>query len=160
TSDAVGSQPQSSHVVHAGPNLEPLDLEATDASPLQNPKQLDEEFTTTAYPNVQENLKLPSEDSVIPEEPTSSTRTLSSLQALIHQDTSSVPLMTTPVIDLMMSHSSSPLPTSSVTTLTVMTTTIPPPPPQPQQSTTDPTLMKRIDKLKQHMANLLQYNLA
>nr|GFB67336.1 hypothetical protein [Tanacetum cinerariifolium] len=31
--DAVGSQPQSSHVVHARPNLEPMDLEATDALP-------------------------------------------------------------------------------------------------------------------------------
>nr|GEU59583.1 hypothetical protein [Tanacetum cinerariifolium] len=40
------------------------------------------------------------------------------------------------------------------------TTTILPPPPQPQQSTGDPTLMKRIDELEQHMANLLQYNLA
>nr|GEV05341.1 ribonuclease H-like domain-containing protein [Tanacetum cinerariifolium] len=62
--DAAGSQPQSSHVVHARPNLEPMDLEATDASHLQNPEQLDEEFTTTAYPNIQENLKLPSEDLV------------------------------------------------------------------------------------------------
>nr|GEV56709.1 hypothetical protein [Tanacetum cinerariifolium] len=44
--------------------------------------QLDEEFTKTAYPNVQENLKLPSEDPVIPEEPASSTGTLSSLQNL------------------------------------------------------------------------------
>nr|GEW62757.1 hypothetical protein [Tanacetum cinerariifolium] len=40
------------------------------------------------------------------------------------------------------------------------TTTIPPSPSQPQQSTADPTLMKRIDELEQHMANLLQYNLA
>nr|GEV14785.1 integrase, catalytic region, zinc finger, CCHC-type, peptidase aspartic, catalytic [Tanacetum cinerariifolium] len=40
------------------------------------------EFTTTAYPNVQENLKLPSEDLVIPEEPASFTRTLSSFQNL------------------------------------------------------------------------------
>nr|GEZ06767.1 hypothetical protein [Tanacetum cinerariifolium] len=95
-----------------------------------------------------------------PEKTNAEAEVQSMVSALIHQDTSSVPLMTTPVIDLMMSHSSSPLPTSSVTTLTVMTTTIPPPPPQPQQSTTDPTLMKRIDKLKQHMANLLQYNLA
>nr|GEZ22447.1 hypothetical protein [Tanacetum cinerariifolium] len=31
--DAAGSQSQSSHVVHARPNLEPMDLEATDASP-------------------------------------------------------------------------------------------------------------------------------
>nr|GEW92372.1 hypothetical protein [Tanacetum cinerariifolium] len=76
-------------------------------------------------------------------------------------DTSSVPPMTTPVIDLTMSQSGSPLPTSSATTSTVMTTTsIPPPPPQPHQSITYPILMKRIDELKQHMANLLQYNLA
>ncbi|GJZ06929.1 retrovirus-related pol polyprotein from transposon TNT 1-94 [Tanacetum coccineum] len=46
------------------------------------PKQMDEEFTITAYPNVQENLKLPTEDQVILEEPASSTGTLSSLQNL------------------------------------------------------------------------------
>nr|GEX21226.1 retrovirus-related Pol polyprotein from transposon TNT 1-94 [Tanacetum cinerariifolium] len=77
-----GSQPQSIHVVHARPNLEPIDLEATDASPFQNPKQLDKEFTITAYPNVQENLKLPSKEQVILEDPGSSTRTLSSLHNL------------------------------------------------------------------------------
>ncbi|GKD62824.1 hypothetical protein Tco_1300333 [Tanacetum coccineum] len=43
---------------------------------------MDEEFTTTAYPNVQENLKLPTEDQVRLEEPASSARTLSSLQSL------------------------------------------------------------------------------
>ncbi|GKB38055.1 hypothetical protein Tco_0882997 [Tanacetum coccineum] len=59
-----------------------MDLEATDASTQQKPKQMDEEFTTTAYLNVQENLKLPTEDQVILEEPTSSFRTLSSLQNL------------------------------------------------------------------------------
>nr|GEW84893.1 hypothetical protein [Tanacetum cinerariifolium] len=80
--DAKGSQPQSSHVVPVRPNLKPIDLEATDASHLQNPEKLDEEFTTTAYLNVQENLQLPSEDLVIPEEPASSTGTLSSLQNL------------------------------------------------------------------------------
>nr|GEU67826.1 hypothetical protein [Tanacetum cinerariifolium] len=61
-SDAVESQPQSSHVVHAGPNLEHMDLEAIDASTQQNLEQMDEEFTTAAYPNIQENLKLPTED--------------------------------------------------------------------------------------------------
>ncbi|GKB13564.1 hypothetical protein Tco_0847487, partial [Tanacetum coccineum] len=40
------------------------------------------EFTTTAYPNVQENLKLPTEDQVRLEEPASSAGTLSSLQKL------------------------------------------------------------------------------
>nr|GEY94437.1 hypothetical protein [Tanacetum cinerariifolium] len=80
--DSVESHPQSSHVVHAVPNLEHMDLEATDTSTHQNPKQTDEEFTTTAYPNVQENLKLPSEDQVILKEPASSTVTMSSLQKL------------------------------------------------------------------------------
>nr|GFB25586.1 hypothetical protein [Tanacetum cinerariifolium] len=41
--DAAKSQPQSSHVVHAGPNLEHMDLEATDASIQQNPEHMDEE---------------------------------------------------------------------------------------------------------------------
>nr|GEX00749.1 hypothetical protein [Tanacetum cinerariifolium] len=160
--DAAGSQPQSSHVVHAGPNLEPMDLEATDASPLQNHEQLDEEFTTTAYPNVQENLKLPSEDLFFVEkqheEEPGKTNVEAEVQSMvsvpIHQETSSVPPMTTSVIDLMTSQSGSPLPTSSAATLTVMTTTtIPPPPSQSQQSTTDPTLMKRIDELEQHMVS-------
>ncbi|GJR90477.1 hypothetical protein Tco_0214488 [Tanacetum coccineum] len=43
---------------------------------------MDEEFTTTAYPNVQENLKLTVNEPVISEEPASSTGTLSSLQYL------------------------------------------------------------------------------
>ncbi|GJU38717.1 retrovirus-related pol polyprotein from transposon TNT 1-94 [Tanacetum coccineum] len=80
--DAAESQPQSSLVVPAGPNLEHMDLEATDASTQQKPEQMDEEFTTTAYPNVQENLKLPTEDQVILEEPASSSGTMSSLQNL------------------------------------------------------------------------------
>ncbi|GKA94800.1 hypothetical protein Tco_0816838 [Tanacetum coccineum] len=79
---AAESQLQSSHVVHAGPNLEHMDLGTSDASTQQKPEQMDEEFTTTAYPNVQENLKLPTEDQVILEEPASSTGTLSSLQNL------------------------------------------------------------------------------
>nr|GEU57859.1 E-beta-farnesene synthase [Tanacetum cinerariifolium] len=74
------SQPQSSHVVHAGPNLEHMDLEATDVSTQLHPEQMDEGFTATAYPNVQENLKLTVEEQVILEERASSTGTLSSLQ--------------------------------------------------------------------------------
>ncbi|GJS24336.1 hypothetical protein Tco_0452968 [Tanacetum coccineum] len=200
--DAAESQPQSSHVVHAEPNLEHMDLEATDAFTQQNPEQIDEEFTTTAYPNVQENLKLPTEDQVILEDPTSSTRTLSSLQNLdkelsfnnqfleekpqeedpektntesevqsmvmvpIHQDISSVPPMTTPVIDLSFPHSVSttihaPLPTSTATSTSITTTSLPPPPtPQPQQSTSDLILLQRIGELEQHMAGLIQKNLA
>nr|GEV42475.1 retrovirus-related Pol polyprotein from transposon TNT 1-94 [Tanacetum cinerariifolium] len=76
------SQPQSSFVVHAGPNLEHMDLEAIDVSTQPHPEQMDEGFTATAYPKVQENLKLTVEEQVILEEAASSTGTLSSLQHL------------------------------------------------------------------------------
>ncbi|GJS49079.1 retrovirus-related pol polyprotein from transposon TNT 1-94, partial [Tanacetum coccineum] len=177
-------------------------LTVSDASTQQNPEQMDEEFTTTAYPNVQENLKLPTEDQVILKEPVSSTGTLSSLQNLekelsftdqffmekpqeeepektnvesevqsmvtvpIHQDTSLVPPMTTPIIDLIMSQSDSltvhaSLPTSiATTTIVTTTTTLPPPLLQPQQNTTDPIFLQRINKLEQHMENLIQDKLA
>ncbi|GKD93353.1 retrovirus-related pol polyprotein from transposon TNT 1-94, partial [Tanacetum coccineum] len=193
--DAAESQPQPSHEVHAGPNCKNMDLEATDASSQQKPEQIDEEFTTTSYPNVQENLKLPTEDQVILEDPISSTGTLSTLQNFdkdlsftdlffmekpheeesgkmntkievqlmvsvpIHQDTSSVPPMTTQVIDLMTTQSDSSLPTSIATTLIITTTSLPPPL-QPQQSTADPILVSRIGELEQHMADLIQNNLA
>ncbi|GJV25000.1 hypothetical protein Tco_1377695 [Tanacetum coccineum] len=64
------------------PNLEHTDANATDATSQPQPRQMDEEFTTTAYPNVQENLKLTIDELVIPEDPASSTGTLSSLQHL------------------------------------------------------------------------------
>ncbi|GKD66269.1 hypothetical protein Tco_1308377 [Tanacetum coccineum] len=60
--DDAEPQPQSSLVVHAGPNLEHMEFEATDTSTQQHPVQMDEGFTATAYPNVQENLKLTVEE--------------------------------------------------------------------------------------------------
>ncbi|GJV01981.1 hypothetical protein Tco_1335550, partial [Tanacetum coccineum] len=134
--DAGVSQTPSSHVVHAGPNLDHMDLGIAEASSQPNTEQMDDEFTDTAYPKVQENLKLPTEGDVRLEEPASSARTLSSMKNLnkdlsftgqflveksredepektnteakvqsmvtvpILQDTSSVPLMTTPVIGI------------------------------------------------------------
>ncbi|GKG10272.1 hypothetical protein Tco_0339018, partial [Tanacetum coccineum] len=151
----------------------------------------DEGFTATAYPKVQENLKLIVEEQVILEEPASSTGTLSSLQHLakdfsfgdqffndkpsdaynektiadtkaesmvsvtIHQDTSAIPLMTSPVIDLTSKPDSPkvhrPLPTTTTTTTLPLL-------PQPQQSTTDSIMIKRIGELEQIMANLIQDN--
>nr|GEW25076.1 hypothetical protein [Tanacetum cinerariifolium] len=155
--DAAESQPQSSHVVHAGPNREIMDLKATDALTRQNPEQMDEEFTITAYPNEEEPGKTNAEAE---EEESRKTNAEAEVQSmvlvLVHQDTSSVPLMTTQVIDLTMPQSGSLLPTSTTTSIITTTSLLPP----PQQSTIDPTLVKHIDKLKQHMANLLQYNLA
>nr|GEY58340.1 monodehydroascorbate reductase [Tanacetum cinerariifolium]GEY65691.1 monodehydroascorbate reductase [Tanacetum cinerariifolium] len=80
--DDAEPQPQSIPVVHARPNLKHIDLKATNVSTQQNPKLMDEGFTATAYPNVQENPKLTVEEHVILEEPASSSGTLSSLQHL------------------------------------------------------------------------------
>ncbi|GKF63729.1 hypothetical protein Tco_0187177 [Tanacetum coccineum] len=156
------SQTLSTPGVHAGLNLEHTDAEATDASQPQ-PGQMDEEFTATVYPNIQENLKLTVDDPVIPEEPAISTGTLSSLQHLanndkpseannektiadteaksmvsvtIHQDTSVIPPMTSPVIDLVSVpvsptvHQTLPTTTAATatTTTTIILTTIPLPP--------------------------------
>nr|GFA81524.1 E-beta-farnesene synthase [Tanacetum cinerariifolium] len=62
--------------------LEHMDLDVADVSTQPHLEQMDEGFTTTAYPKVQENLKFTVEEHVIPEEPASSTGTLSSLQHL------------------------------------------------------------------------------
>ncbi|GKC31750.1 retrovirus-related pol polyprotein from transposon TNT 1-94, partial [Tanacetum coccineum] len=80
----------------------------------------------------------------------------------IYQDTSSVPPMTTSVIDLTKSQSDSSLPTSTTTisTITKTTTTPLPPPPLPQQSTAYPILVKPIGELEQHMADLIKNNFA
>ncbi|GJX81877.1 monodehydroascorbate reductase, partial [Tanacetum coccineum] len=186
----------------AGPNP---DAEAIDVTSQPQPGQMDEEFTATAYPNVQENLKLTVDDPVIPEEPASSTGTLSSLQHLakdfsfgdqffndkppkannekttadteaesmvsitIHQDTSAIPPMTSPVIDLsflfpvlypilptvhrLYRHTT----TATATTTTTIMTTIPLPP-QPQQVSSDSILLNRLGELYKHIADWLDAN--
>ncbi|GKF03121.1 hypothetical protein Tco_0030044, partial [Tanacetum coccineum] len=112
--DAAASQPPSSHVVHAGPNLEHMDLEAFDTSIQPNPELMNEKITTTAYPN-----ELSFADQFLVEKSQENepkkTNTESEVQSMvtvpIHQDTSSVPLMTTPVIDLTVSQ---PVPTARI----------------------------------------------
>ncbi|GKA59546.1 hypothetical protein Tco_0758859 [Tanacetum coccineum] len=129
---------------------------------------MDEEFTITAYPNVQENLKLPTEDQFFMEKPheeesgktNAETEVQSMVSVPIHQDTSLVPPMTTPIINLTAMQSDYPLPTSTAITSIITTTTYLPPPPQPQQSTVDPILVSRIGELEQHMADMIQNNLA
>ncbi|GKB94999.1 hypothetical protein Tco_0981136 [Tanacetum coccineum] len=73
--------------------------------------------------------------------------------------------MTSPVIDLISRPDSPneyrPLPATATATATTTTTiTNLPLPPQPQQSTTDSILIKHISELEQHMADLVQSNLA
>nr|GEW70377.1 monodehydroascorbate reductase [Tanacetum cinerariifolium] len=78
----AGPEEQSipSPVVHAGLDREHMDLDVADVSPQPSMEQLG--FTATAYPKVQENLKLAVEEQVLLEEPASSSGTLSSLQHL------------------------------------------------------------------------------
>ncbi|GJR72047.1 hypothetical protein Tco_0084412 [Tanacetum coccineum] len=134
--DVAESQPLPTPSVLAGPNLEHSDVEITvpQSTTTEHWKKVHARLT----PNVQEkeNLKLTTNEQVIPEEPASSTGTLSSLQQLgkdfsfgdqffndkpsdaenekttadteaesmvsisIQQDTSVIPPMTSPVIEL------------------------------------------------------------
>nr|GEW15312.1 hypothetical protein [Tanacetum cinerariifolium] len=134
----AGAKVQSfpSNVVHVRSDREHMDLDVADVSPQPSTKKLDQGFTGTAYPKVQENLKLVVEEYVLLEDPASSSGTLSSLQHLskdisfgdlffsdkpsevdndkaigetevesmvsvtIQQDMSSIPPMTSPIIDL------------------------------------------------------------
>nr|GEW29584.1 hypothetical protein [Tanacetum cinerariifolium] len=80
--NAETSQSMPNHMVHAGSNREHMDLDVADVSPQPPHEQMDEGFTATAYPKVQENLKLTVEEYVLLEEPASSSGTLSSLQHL------------------------------------------------------------------------------
>ncbi|GJV01071.1 hypothetical protein Tco_1334640 [Tanacetum coccineum] len=199
--DVAESLPLPTPCVLAGPNLEHSDVEITDPSSQPQPEHMDEGFTAAAYPDVQENLKLTVDEQVIPEEPVSSTGTLSSLQHLakdfsfgdqflndkpseadnektttdteaesmvsvtIQQDTSIIPPMTSPVIDLVTRPDSPnvhwPLPTTTTTTAAPPTTTTTLPlPPQPQQGSSDSILIKRMGELEQHIADLVEENQA
>ncbi|GKD20155.1 hypothetical protein Tco_1221858, partial [Tanacetum coccineum] len=137
--DAIVSQPQASHVVHAGPNLEHMDLETTNASTQQKPEQMDEDSTGTlsSLQNLDKDLSFTDQFFVekTQEEEPGKTNVEAEVQSIvsvrIHQDTFSVPPINIPVIDLMKSQSDSPLPTSTATTSTITTTTTLPPPPQP-----------------------------
>nr|GEZ62661.1 E-beta-farnesene synthase [Tanacetum cinerariifolium] len=75
----TGPNPGKQDEGQAGPNPGEQDLEATDVSTQPHLEQMDEGFTATAYPKVQENLKLMVKEHVILKEPASSTGTLSSL---------------------------------------------------------------------------------
>ncbi|GKD84820.1 hypothetical protein Tco_1355974 [Tanacetum coccineum] len=80
--DVTESLPLPTPSVLAGPNLEHSDVVIIDPSSQPQPEHMDEGFTASAYPDVHENLKLTVDEQVIPEEPVSSTGTLSSLQNL------------------------------------------------------------------------------
>nr|GEW23132.1 hypothetical protein [Tanacetum cinerariifolium] len=121
-----------SHVVHAGSDCEHMDLDVADVSPQPSTEQIDEGFTATAYPKVQENLKLTVEEQVLLEEPASSSGTISSLQHL-SKDISFEDLF----------FSDKPLDVDIDIA---------------NQCTAEAMMMKRIGELEHIMANLIQEN--
>nr|GEX41825.1 hypothetical protein [Tanacetum cinerariifolium] len=171
--DAEASQPLPSPVVQAGSDLEYMDLEVQENLKLMVKEQviLEEPASTSrtlsslqyltkdlSFGDLFFNDKPMEADN---EKTTTETEVESMMSVIIQQDTSSIPPMTTPVIDLT-SRPESPnvhqLLKASTTETTTTTTTIHPPPSQPQQSTTDSMLMKRIGELEHIMANLIQDN--
>ncbi|GJS73913.1 copia protein [Tanacetum coccineum] len=165
--DAGVSQTPSSHVVHAGPNLDHMDLGIAEASSQPNTEQMDEEFTATAYPKVQENLKLPTEGDVRLEDPASSAATLSSLQNLdkeisftnqflAEKSQEDEPEKTNTKVEVQSLVTFPYIRTPPITT----TTTLPPPSPQPQQGISNDYPFNRIGELERCIADQVDANQA
>ncbi|GKF49880.1 hypothetical protein Tco_0143131, partial [Tanacetum coccineum] len=100
------------------------------------------------------------------EKATADTKAESMVSVTIHQNTSVIPFMTSPMIDLVSVPDSPtvhrPLPTTTTataaTTTTIMITI--PLPPQPQQVSSDSILINRLGELEQHIADLVDANQA
>nr|GEX67181.1 hypothetical protein [Tanacetum cinerariifolium] len=73
-----------------------MNLEATNVSTQPHPKQIDEGFTTTAYPKVKENLKLTVEEQVDALPSTNNEDKVFNLGILIHENLSEVTVQATP----------------------------------------------------------------
>ncbi|GJR81710.1 hypothetical protein Tco_0152495 [Tanacetum coccineum] len=97
------------------------------------------------------------------EKTTADTEAESMVSVTIHQETSAIPPMTSPVIDLVSRPDSPnvhrPLPTTATANATTTITTLLLPP-QLQQGSSDHTLLKHIGELEQHIADLVDANLA
>ncbi|GKE90030.1 hypothetical protein Tco_1567505 [Tanacetum coccineum] len=155
--DASDSQPQPSHVENLKLTVKEqviLEEPASSIGTLSSLQHLAKDFSFgdqffNDKPSNVENEKT-----------TAKTEAESMVSVKIYQDTSTIPPMTSPMIDLISRLDSPnehrPLPaiaTATATTTTSITTL--PLPPQPQQSTTYSILIKRIGELEQHMVDLV-----
>ncbi|GJY44729.1 hypothetical protein Tco_0432942 [Tanacetum coccineum] len=154
--DAGVSQTPSSHVVHAGPNLDHMDLGIAEASSQPNTEQMDDEFTATAYPkdlSFTDQFLVEKSQEDKPKKTNTEAEVQSMVTVPILQDTSSISLMTTPVIDITDPQSDSIIVPASMPTTTAMvtettiTTAVLPPPPQPQQDVSTLILIQTIAPL-------------
>nr|GEU78403.1 hypothetical protein [Tanacetum cinerariifolium] len=160
-SDAASSQPLPL-VVHAGPNLEYMDLEVTDVSTQPHPEQMMNGLLQrlTRRPQLGDLFFNDKPSEANNETTTAETEAESMVSVTIQLDTSAIPPMKTSIINLTPRPESHNVhrPLQATATKTTTTTTIHPPPSQPQQSTKDSMLMKRISELEHIMANLIQEN--
>ncbi|GJR06915.1 hypothetical protein Tco_0529899 [Tanacetum coccineum] len=160
--DAGLSRTPSSHVVHAGLNLDHMDLGIAEASSQPNTEQMDDEFTATAYPkdlSFTDQFLVEKSQEDEPKKTNTEVQVQSMVTVPILQDTSSIPLMTTPVIYITDPQSDSitvlaSMPTTTETVTETTTTTVLPPPPQPQQDVSTSILIQTIGQLEQNIADL------
>ncbi|GJW10797.1 hypothetical protein Tco_1576624 [Tanacetum coccineum] len=137
---------------------------------------MDEGFTALAYPDVQENLKLTVDEQVIPEEPVSSTGTLSSLQHLAKDfsfgdqflndkpseadnEKTMADTEAKSMVSVTIQQDTSVFPPMTSPVIATTTTTLPLPP-QPQQGPSDPIIIKRMGELEEFIVNLVEENQA
>ncbi|GKD53556.1 hypothetical protein Tco_1286943 [Tanacetum coccineum] len=165
----IVSQTLSTPGVHAGPNLEHTDAEATNATMIpEEPANFT--GTLSSLQHLAKDFSFgdqffndkPSEASN--EKTIADTEAESMVSVTIHQDTFIITPMISPVIDLMsildspIVHQTLPTTTAATTTTTILTTI--PLPPQPQQVSSDLILLNRLGELEQHIANLVDANQA
>nr|GEW13944.1 hypothetical protein [Tanacetum cinerariifolium] len=144
----AGQDPGAQAEGQAGPDPDRkhIDLDVTDVLTQPPPEQMDEGDKPSKANN---------------EKATAETKAKSMVSVTIQQYMSSIPPMTTPIIDLT-SRPESPkvhqqLKATAIETTTT-TTTILPPLSRQQQSTTDAMMMKRISDLEHIIENLIQEN--
>ncbi|GJX31467.1 reverse transcriptase domain-containing protein, partial [Tanacetum coccineum] len=132
---------------------------ASSAGTLSSMKNLDKDLSFTDQFLVEKSQ----EDE--PEKTNTEAEVQSMVTVPILQDTSSVPLMTTPVIDITHPQfdsttvlASMPTTTATVTKTTTTTTVLPPP--QPQQDVSTSILIQTIGQLEQNIADLVDANQA
>nr|GEV08890.1 reverse transcriptase domain-containing protein [Tanacetum cinerariifolium] len=148
--DQARSDPGKSHVALAGPNPEPMH----------------DDFVATVYPKVHEILKFLADERFFNEKSTKddlgkqnvNTKVVSMVTSLIHQASTSVPPLSTSIIDLSpLKSAASPLSESfNATTIETTTTTLPLPPPPQQQSITDLKLDAHVMGLEKKFADFEQ----
>nr|GEZ37082.1 histone deacetylase 14 [Tanacetum cinerariifolium] len=147
--DQAGSDPGQSHMALAGPNPQPMD---DDFMATVYPKNMDDTYT---FEDRLFNDKSTKDD---PGKQNVDVKVVSIVIIPIHQASTSVPSLSTPIIDMSPPNpADSPLPESfTAATTETTTTTLPLLPPPQQQSTTNTELVARVTALEKKFVDFEQ----